>query len=198
MSRLSTPAYPNDAPIHGLTGIRCGALAPRSRRGTATHTARDASLGSGNHGMSRLSALAYTRIPDTRTMRPSTASPMCLCALRLLSTNIGYWVWRPRPSLSPIHCNTHYSRLEPRCRYAQKNLGSGPGLWPVLPPPGFPAGWPWPWNPACHKLQATSHKKQEEEGGGGARVAVYIIIHQIVKWRVQTAAPSPLVPAPLL
>jgi hypothetical protein len=50
MSILSTLAYPNDAPIHGLTDIpprllptdiECGALAPRSRRDTATQTARD-------------------------------------------------------------------------------------------------------------------------------------------------------------
>jgi hypothetical protein len=67
MSRLSTLAYPNDAPIHGLadkplrllpTDIACGTLAPRSRPGTATHAARDSNLGSGNHDMSRLSALA--------------------------------------------------------------------------------------------------------------------------------------------
>ena len=68
MSRLSTLAYLNDSPIHGLsdiplrllpTGIGCGALDPRTRRDTATHAARDSNLGSGNHDMSRLSALAY-------------------------------------------------------------------------------------------------------------------------------------------
>ena len=68
MSRLSTPAYPNDAPIHGLankplrllpTDIGCGTLAPRSRQHTATHAARDPNLDSGNHDMPRLSALAY-------------------------------------------------------------------------------------------------------------------------------------------
>jgi hypothetical protein len=68
MFRLSTLAYLNDAPIHGLadkplrllsTGIGCGTLAPRSRRDTATHTARDSNLDSGNHDMSRLSTLAY-------------------------------------------------------------------------------------------------------------------------------------------
>jgi hypothetical protein len=68
MSRLSVLAYLNDSPIHGLTDmplrllstdIGCGTLVPRSRRGTATHSARDSDLGSGNHGMSRLSALAY-------------------------------------------------------------------------------------------------------------------------------------------
>jgi len=68
MSRLSTLAYLNDSPIHGLTDIPlrllltdigCGALDPRSRQDTATHTARDSNLDSGNHDMSRLSALAY-------------------------------------------------------------------------------------------------------------------------------------------
>jgi hypothetical protein len=50
MSRLSSLAYLNDAPIHGLTDMPlrlistdngCGTLAPRSRRDTATHAARD-------------------------------------------------------------------------------------------------------------------------------------------------------------
>jgi hypothetical protein len=68
MSRLSTLAYPNDAPIRGLadkplrllpTDIGCGTRAPRSRQHTATHAARDPNLDSGNHDMSRLSALAY-------------------------------------------------------------------------------------------------------------------------------------------
>jgi hypothetical protein len=70
MSRLSTLAYPDDAPIHGLadiplrllpTDIGCGTLAPRSRQHTATCTARDSNLENGNHehSMSRLSALAY-------------------------------------------------------------------------------------------------------------------------------------------
>jgi hypothetical protein len=53
-------------------------LAPRpSRRGTATPTARDSNPGSRNHDMSRLSTCTRSH---TRTMRPSTASPMCLCA----------------------------------------------------------------------------------------------------------------------
>jgi hypothetical protein len=61
-------AYPNDAPTHGLTDkplrllptdIGCGTLAPRSRPHTATPTARDLNLGSGNHDMSRLSTPAY-------------------------------------------------------------------------------------------------------------------------------------------
>jgi hypothetical protein len=70
MSRLSTPAYPNDAPIHGLTDIPlrllstdigCGTLlAPRrSRQNTATHAARDPNLDGGNQDMSRLSTPAY-------------------------------------------------------------------------------------------------------------------------------------------
>jgi hypothetical protein len=68
MSRLSTLTYLNDAPIHGLTDIPlrllptdigCGTLDPRSRQDTATHAARDSNLGSGNHDMSRRSALAY-------------------------------------------------------------------------------------------------------------------------------------------
>jgi hypothetical protein len=46
MSRLSARAYPNDAPIHGLTAHR------------------------------------YTSTPALN----------------------GYWVWNPRPSLSPRHC----------------------------------------------------------------------------------------------
>jgi hypothetical protein len=71
MSRLPTPTYLNDVPIHGLacryapgllpTDIGCGtlALAPRSRRGTATPAARDPNLGSGNHDMPRLYTPAH-------------------------------------------------------------------------------------------------------------------------------------------
>jgi hypothetical protein len=68
MSRLSTLAYLNDSPIHGLTDIplrllptdsRSGTLDPRTRRDTATRTARDSNLDSGNLDMSRLSTLAY-------------------------------------------------------------------------------------------------------------------------------------------
>jgi hypothetical protein len=67
MSRLSTLAYLNDSPIHGLTDIPlrllptdigCGTLDPRTRR-ARQHTARDSNLDSGNHDMSRLSTLAY-------------------------------------------------------------------------------------------------------------------------------------------
>jgi hypothetical protein len=63
MSRLSALACLNDAPIHGLTDtpprllptdIGCGTLDPRSRQDTATPTARDSNLGSGNHDMSRM------------------------------------------------------------------------------------------------------------------------------------------------
>jgi hypothetical protein len=71
LSKLSTLAYPNDAPIHGLTDITSTPTSnghwvwhPRpslsTRHGkTHNHTARDSNLGSGNHDMSRLSALAY-------------------------------------------------------------------------------------------------------------------------------------------
>jgi hypothetical protein len=67
MSRLPALAYPNDAPIHGLTDVPPAysqrilgvALAPRSRQDTATPAARDPNLDSGNHDMSRLSTPAY-------------------------------------------------------------------------------------------------------------------------------------------
>jgi hypothetical protein len=97
MSGLSTPAYPNDAPIHGLTDIPlrllptdigCGTPAPRSRPHTATHAARDTNLGSGNHDMSRLSALAY---PNDSPIHGLTDIP-----LRLLPTDIGCGTLAPR------------------------------------------------------------------------------------------------------
>jgi hypothetical protein len=70
MSRLSTLAYLNNAPIHTASPIYLyayfqrvlgvyGTLAPRSRRDTTTPTARDSNLGSGNQDMSRLSTPAY-------------------------------------------------------------------------------------------------------------------------------------------
>jgi hypothetical protein len=69
MSRLSTLAYLNDAPIHGLTDIPLAyfqrilgvAPSPLALAETRQHplAARDSNLGSGNHDMSRLSALAY-------------------------------------------------------------------------------------------------------------------------------------------
>jgi hypothetical protein len=106
MSRLSALAYPNDALIHGLTDIPlrllsadigCGTPgAPRSRRDTATHTARDSDLGSDNRDMSGLSALAY---PSDAPIHRLTDIP-----LRLLSADIG--VWHPRPSL-PDHARQH-------------------------------------------------------------------------------------------
>jgi hypothetical protein len=114
MTRLSALAYPNDVLIHGLTDkllrlistdIGCGTLASRSRRGTATHTARNPHLASTNHDMSRLSALAYPNdapiygLADIYTSAPALN---------------GYWVCLPRPSLSPRHGNTRCSRLKPR------------------------------------------------------------------------------------
>jgi hypothetical protein len=108
MSRLSTLAYPNDAPIHGLadiplrllpTDIGCGTLAPRSRQDTATHSARDPNLDSANHDMSILSALAYLNdspIHGLTDIPPSTP------------TSNGCWVWHPRSSHSPRHGNTHW------------------------------------------------------------------------------------------
>jgi uncharacterized protein YbdZ (MbtH family) len=92
MSRLSTPAYPNDAPIHGLadrplrllpTGIGCGTPAPCSQQDTATPTARDSSPGSGNQGMFRPSALAY---PTERCAhpRPCRQTSTCACSQRIL------------------------------------------------------------------------------------------------------------------
>jgi hypothetical protein len=92
MSRLSALAYPNDVLIYGLTDkllrllstdIGCGTLASRSRsrRGTATHAARNSNLGSGNHDMTRLSALAY---PNDVLIHGLTDK-----LLRLISTDIG-------------------------------------------------------------------------------------------------------------
>jgi hypothetical protein len=89
---LHPHARTNDAPIHGLTdkplcllstGIGCGVLAPRSRQDTATHTARDSNLGSGNHDMSRLPTPTY---PNDAPIHGHglTDKPLCL-----LSTDIG-------------------------------------------------------------------------------------------------------------
>jgi hypothetical protein len=70
MSRLSTLAYLNDAPIHGLTDIplayfqRILGVAPSPlalRPHTATPTACDSNLGSDNHDMSRLSTFSYLK-----------------------------------------------------------------------------------------------------------------------------------------
>jgi hypothetical protein len=97
--RLSALAYPNDAPIHGLADIPlrllsadigCGALAPRSRQDTAAPAARDSNLDSdsGNHDMSRLSALAY---PADVPIHGLADIP-----LRLLPTDIGCGALAPR------------------------------------------------------------------------------------------------------
>jgi hypothetical protein len=97
MSRLSTLAYPNDAPIHGLADIPlrllpadigCGTLAPRSRQDTATHTACDSNLGSGNHDMSRLSKFSC---PNDAPIHGLADKP-----LRLLLTDIGCGTLAPR------------------------------------------------------------------------------------------------------
>jgi hypothetical protein len=111
MSRLATSAYPNDTPVvHSptdgplrllSTDIGCGTFAPRSRQDTATHTARDSKLGSGNHDMPRLPALAY---PNGAPIHSPTDEPLN-----------GYWVWHLRPSpLSTRHGNTHRPRLKTR------------------------------------------------------------------------------------
>jgi hypothetical protein len=54
-----SPLSPPGQRAFSAPSIGCGTLAPRSRRGTATHTARDSNPDSGNHDMSRLSTLAY-------------------------------------------------------------------------------------------------------------------------------------------
>jgi hypothetical protein len=98
MPRLSTPAYLNDAHIHGFadkplrlhsTDIGCGTLAPRSRQDTATHTARDSNLGSGNQDMPRPSM--YTRIPE----RHAHPRPHRYIS-SLLPTDIGCGTLAPR------------------------------------------------------------------------------------------------------
>jgi hypothetical protein len=88
------------------------ALGPRSlcldKTRQPTHTARDSNLGSGNQDTSRLSEFACPSgapihihgLADTR--HTSTPAPN------------GYWVWHPRPSPSPRHCNAHYSRPKPQ------------------------------------------------------------------------------------
>jgi hypothetical protein len=95
MSRLSALAYPNDSPVHGLTDIPlrllstdigCGTLAPRSRRGTAIHTARDSNLDSGNHDMSLTATKLRTCISSCRCQSVS-AHPLGHCPL-LFSPNI--------------------------------------------------------------------------------------------------------------
>jgi hypothetical protein len=77
--RPSTASF-TDIPLRLLlTDIGCVTrLAPRSRQDTATHTARDSNLDISNHAMPRLSAIC-TR-SHAWTMRPSTASPIYLCA----------------------------------------------------------------------------------------------------------------------
>jgi hypothetical protein len=98
-----------DKPLRLLsTDIGCSTLARPSLQTThtATPAARDSNLDSGNQDMSRLSALAYRRT----MMRPSTASPIDLCACYQRRLGVA-----PSPlSLSPRHCNTRCSRLKPR------------------------------------------------------------------------------------
>jgi hypothetical protein len=79
---------------------------PRPHPYTATHTARDSNLGSGNHDMSRLSALAY---PNDAPIHGLTDIP-----LRLLSTDIECGTPAPRSRPHTTHGNTHCSRLRPR------------------------------------------------------------------------------------
>jgi hypothetical protein len=84
MSRLSTPAYPNDAPIHGLTDmplrllsadIGCGTHAPVALDKTRQHPL----LATQTSVVATKTCLGYLH-SHTRTMRPSTASPICLYA----------------------------------------------------------------------------------------------------------------------
>jgi hypothetical protein len=71
---------------------------------TATRTARDSNLGSGNHDMPRLSALAY---PNDSPIHGLADIP-----LRLLPTDVGCGTLAPRSQTT--HGNTHCSRLRPR------------------------------------------------------------------------------------
>jgi hypothetical protein len=86
-----------------ILGVSPSPLAPRPH--TATPAARDSNLGSDNHDMSRLPTPAY---PNDAPIYGLTDIYTSAPALN------GYWVCRPRPSLSPRHGNTHCSRLKPR------------------------------------------------------------------------------------
>jgi hypothetical protein len=87
-----------------ISGVVPPPGAPRSRRDTATHTARDSDLGSDNRDMSGLSALAY---PSDAPIHRLTDIP-----LRLLSTDIGCGTLAPRSQTT--RGNTHCSRPRPR------------------------------------------------------------------------------------
>jgi hypothetical protein len=115
LSRLSTLAYLNGASIHGLTDIPlrllptdigCGTLDPRSSRNIATHATRDSDLGSGNHDMSRLSALAY--------LNDAPIHGLSDIPLRRLPTDIGCGTLVPRTRRDTATVATHCSRLKPR------------------------------------------------------------------------------------
>jgi hypothetical protein len=71
-AHLHMPIAPSGALL--LTGIGCGTLPVAPRPHTATPTACDSNLDSGNHDMSRLSTFVY--LDDT----PIYALPTCLCA----------------------------------------------------------------------------------------------------------------------
>jgi hypothetical protein len=102
MSRLSALAYPNDAPIHGLTDIRL-AYSQRILGVTPPPLALGAQALQHTLLATQTSAVATTTCLDylnfhAQTMRPSTDPRPC----RQTSTPAlnGYWVWCPRPSLT--------------------------------------------------------------------------------------------------
>jgi hypothetical protein len=76
---------------------------PRPHPCTATPADRDSNLGSGNHDMSRLSALAY---PNDAPIHGLADIPLAY-SHRVLGV-------APSPSLSTRHGNTRCSRLKPR------------------------------------------------------------------------------------
>jgi hypothetical protein len=112
MSRLSTPAYPNDAPNHGLADIplaysqRILGVAPSplalARQDTATHTASNPNNDSGTHDMSRLSKLSC---PNDAPIHGLAEQP-----LRLLLTGIGCGTLAPRSQ------QTRHSHTTPQLR----------------------------------------------------------------------------------
>jgi hypothetical protein len=107
MSRLSTSAYPNDAPIHGLTDIHlrllptdvgCGTRAPHSQ---TTHGNTHWLLATQTSAVATKTCLDYLH-PHTRTMSPSTASP-----INLQPTSNGYG-WYPGPRTQNRHTTPQF------------------------------------------------------------------------------------------
>jgi hypothetical protein len=83
-------------------------LAPRSRQDTATHTARDPNLDSGNQDMSRLSALAY---PNDAPIHGLTDIRLAYSP-RILGVAPSPLALGAQPGTATR--NTHCSRLKPR------------------------------------------------------------------------------------